>query len=74
MTIEDKTHVWITSGLLAQFNSTWKMLEVAITNVPDEYWYGIDKEWNYARTVYHIIETQEFYIQNTPEGMVWGRL
>lgn len=46
----------------------------AIDNCPDECWYGTDKDWNFSRTVYHIIETQEFYIRNTPEGMVWGKL
>ncbi|NHJ49881.1 MAG: DinB family protein [Asgard group archaeon] len=71
---EDKYGVWITSGLLAQFSSTWKMLREAIENCPDEYWYGTDKDWNYSRTAYHIIETQEFYLRNTPEGMEWGKL
>lgn len=74
MVDDNKVHIWIASGLLTQFNSTWKMLKKAIENVPDEYWYGTDKDWNYSRTVYHIIETQEFYIRNTPEGMVWGKL
>jgi uncharacterized damage-inducible protein DinB len=71
---DDKCGVWIANGLLAQFSSTWKMLHEAIENCPDEYWYGIDKDWNYSRTVYHIIETQEFYFRDTPEGMEWGKL
>ncbi|NHJ84126.1 MAG: DinB family protein [Asgard group archaeon] len=70
----DGEAIWLTSGLLTQFTSTWKMLMEAIDNCPDECWYGTDKDWNFSRTVYHIIETQEFYIRNTPEGMVWGKL
>ena len=74
MTLPEKKTIWITNGLLTQFSSTWKMLKQAIENCPDEYWYGTDKDWNYSRTVYHIIETQEFYIRSTPDGMVWGKL
>ena len=73
MVDDNKAHIWITNGLLTQFNSTWKMLKKAMENIPDEYWYGTDKDWNYSRTVYHIIETQEFYIRTTPEGMIWGK-
>ena len=74
MTSEEKEGVWVSSGLLTQFSSSWKMLKDAINNCPDEYWYGTDKDWNYSRTVYHIIETQDFYLRDTPEGMVWGKL
>lgn len=71
---DEESGIWITNGLLSQFSSTWKMLREAIDNCPDEYWYGTDKDWNYSRTVYHIIETQEFYLRDTPEGMEWGKL
>ncbi|HUT81013.1 MAG TPA: DinB family protein [Candidatus Bathyarchaeia archaeon] len=74
MTTNDKQGIWISSGLLSQFASTWKMLRKAIENVPDEYWYTTNKEWTYSYTAYHIIETQEFYLRNDPEGMVWGKL
>ena len=74
MESKEKKIVWITSGLLSQFSSTWKMLRNAIENVPDEYWYGTTHDWSYSRTLYHIIETQKFYIRDTPEGMEWGKL
>lgn len=74
MTAEEREGIWISSGLLSQFSRTWKMLRKAIENCPDEYWYGSDKDWNFSRTVYHIIETQEFYFRDSPEGMVWGKL
>ncbi len=70
----DKKHVWISSGLLGQFSSSWKMLRSAIDNAPDEYWYGKEHDWNYSRTIYHTIETQLFYIRSSPEGMEWGKI
>ncbi|MBN1330562.1 MAG: DinB family protein [Candidatus Heimdallarchaeota archaeon] len=69
-----KQETCISNGLLSQFASTWKMLKQAINIIPDEYWYMTNKEWTYSYTVYHIIETQEFYLRNDPEGMQWGRL
>ncbi|MHA1211110.1 MAG: DinB family protein [Candidatus Heimdallarchaeota archaeon] len=74
MSPKEKHAIWISSGLLSQFASTWKMLEKAIEKVPDEYWYGTDKGWSYSKTVHHIIETQEFYLRDDPEGMIWGKL
>lgn len=74
MPSEEKEGFLITRGLLSQFASTWRMLQQAIENCPDKYWYRTDKDWNFSRTIYHIIETQEFYIRSTPEGMVWGKL
>ena len=74
MVNKEKKGIWITNGLLSQFSSSWAMLKQAIENCPDEYWYGTDKDWNFSRTVYHIIETQEFYMRNSPDGMVWGKL
>jgi uncharacterized damage-inducible protein DinB len=71
---KEKDTVWITSGLLSQFVNTWNMLREAIANVPDEFWYGTEHDWNYALTVYHIIETQEFYLGDNPKEMVWGKL
>jgi len=74
MESDEKKIVWITSGILSQFSSTWKMLRNAIENAPDEYWYGKNHDWNYSRTLYHIVETQRFYIRDSPEGMKWGKL
>jgi len=74
MEAENKKIIWITSGILSQFASTWKMLRSAIEIVPDEYWYGRNHDWNFSRTLYHILETQKFYIRDTPDGMEWGTL
>ena len=31
------------------------------------------KDWSFSQTVYHIVETADFYIGDTPEGMEWGK-
>ncbi len=72
--LPQKQAIWLNSGLLAQFTSTWKMLRKAIENVPDKHWFRTENDWSYSKTVYHILETQEFYIRNSPEGMVWNKL
>ncbi|MBK5115044.1 MAG: hypothetical protein JJE41_15570, partial [Candidatus Heimdallarchaeota archaeon] len=58
MESEEKKIIWITSGILSQFSSTWKMLRSAIEIAPDEYWYGKTHDWSFSLTLYHIIETQ----------------
>ena len=74
MESEEKKIIWITSGILSQFSSTWKMLRSAIEIAPDEYWYGKTHDWSFSLTLYHIIETQRFYIRDSPDGMEWGKL
>lgn len=71
--------------LVKQFESSWNILRQSITNVPDEKWATgiekIDKPWNqtkgenvwhFSERVYHIIETVEFYMADSPESMKWG--
>ncbi len=74
MASDEKDGFYVRNGILKQFASTWKMLRKAIENVPEEYWYRTDKDWTFSYNVYHIIETQEFYMRNDPEGMEWGKL
>jgi uncharacterized damage-inducible protein DinB len=49
------------------------MLRQAITNISEREWSKRKKEWSFSHTIYHIIETADFYIGNTPEGMEWGK-
>ncbi|MHA2213265.1 MAG: hypothetical protein ACW992_08905, partial [Candidatus Thorarchaeota archaeon] len=51
----------------------WKMLRQAIENIPDSQWHYGANEWFYSLTVYHIVETAEFYVNSSPEAMVWGK-
>ncbi|MFQ6126147.1 MAG: DinB family protein [Candidatus Heimdallarchaeota archaeon] len=59
--------------LLNQFNSSWKMLRQAIEIIGDENWSKTANNWSFVWTVYHIIETADYYRRNTPKGMEWGK-
>ena len=63
----------INDGLVRQFTSSWKMLRQAIEKVPDDHWFKGTKNWVFARGVFHIIQTADFYLQNTPEGFDWKK-
>ena len=59
-------------ALVDQFKSKWTMLIDALSKCPKERFHDGIGEWSYSYTIYHIIETAEFYIRNTPDGMKWG--
>jgi uncharacterized damage-inducible protein DinB len=59
-------------ALLGQFKRKWKMLIEALSKCPSERFHMGIGEWSYSYTIYHIIETADFYIRDTPEGMLWG--
>ena len=66
------------SILSSQFNHSWALLLQTIDSISDEKWIQVhfhDDEnfWAFSLTVYHILETTEFYMQDSPEEMVWGR-
>jgi uncharacterized damage-inducible protein DinB len=48
------------------------MLRVAVENVPDDKWHERGKDWYFSLTVYHIVETMEFYLGENPDTMTWG--
>ncbi len=58
--------------LLKQFESKWKMLRDAVDKCPEEKWHEGEGDWIYSWSVYHIIETADFYSRNNPESMTWG--
>jgi hypothetical protein len=59
--------------LLSQYQSTWKMIRAAIENVPNIHWTYTVGKWYYATTIYHIIETMDFYLRDDPDSMNWGK-
>lgn len=59
--------------VIEQFSQCWMMLQQAIENVPDNLLYRNQSDWIFAKVVYHIIETADFYIRETPKGMEWGK-
>jgi uncharacterized damage-inducible protein DinB len=62
----------IVEGLHRQFMSSCNMLRKAIENVPDEKWHHGGEGWFFSLTAYHIVETLDFYLRKSPDGMKWG--
>ncbi|UCG01261.1 MAG: DinB family protein [Candidatus Heimdallarchaeota archaeon] len=56
-----------------EFQNSWNMLRQAVENISDEFWLTTINEWSFSWTIYHIIETAEFYSHSTPLGMEWGK-
>ncbi len=72
--MEDKTQTTRIGAIISkEFQNSWNILRQAIKNIKDEYWFTVAKDWSFSWTVYHIIETAEFYSRNQPEGMEWGK-
>ena len=59
-------------GLLRQYQSSWKMLRNAVDNIPDDRWHDGSEGWYFSLTAYHIVETMEFYMNDSPDEMNWG--
>ncbi|MFW9919279.1 MAG: DinB family protein [Candidatus Thorarchaeota archaeon] len=58
--------------LKRQFDASLKMLRQAVDSIPDEYWHWSTKGWYYSLSLYHILETMEFYLASNPNDMKWG--
>ena len=59
-------------SIARQFASAWEMVRQAIDNITDEDWRATHSKWCYATTVYHIVETFDFYSQGSSDGFDWG--
>ena len=59
----------IIETLKKEATACFNMVELAINNMEDENWGKMENEWSYASTLYHIIETFEFYIHDSDKGM-----
>ncbi|MFX1606390.1 MAG: hypothetical protein ACFFDD_10825 [Promethearchaeota archaeon] len=75
----------IAEHLVNQFDRSWAMLVQAIEKVPNEKWpeciESIDIPWSetegmnvwyFSNTVFHTIETVDFYTRDTPNDFKWG--
>ena len=63
--------------LTRQFDHSWVLLRQAIFNISDNYWKKIISQdeknfWTFSLTVYHIIETTDYYMRFSPDDMEWG--
>ncbi|MFX0125147.1 MAG: DinB family protein [Candidatus Hodarchaeota archaeon] len=59
--------------LSKEFQKSWNILRQAIENISEDYWITIVNGWSFSWTIYHLIETAEFYSRSTPLGMEWGK-
>ncbi|MHA2252071.1 MAG: DinB family protein [Candidatus Kariarchaeaceae archaeon] len=59
--------------LLNQNDRGWKTLDQAIEVVPDDIFSTVINDWSFSFTVFHTIETAEFYARESPEGMKFGK-
>ncbi len=62
----------IPNWLLKQFQSSMKMLRTALENIPDDRWHDGTGDWYFSYNAYHVVETMNFYIQDSPDKMKWG--
>jgi uncharacterized damage-inducible protein DinB len=69
---KDETKSSFGDALSKQFKSKWIMLIDALSKCPEESFHDGIGDWSFSYTIYHIIETAEFYIRNSPDGMKWG--
>ncbi|MBY9000009.1 MAG: hypothetical protein KGD64_03770 [Candidatus Heimdallarchaeota archaeon] len=60
-------------SFIRQFKDKWKHLDQAINNVPEDRFHEGPKDWRYYWIIYHIIETADFYSNNSPDLMKWGQ-
>ncbi len=59
--------------LKRQFDATLEMVRHGIDDMPDEKWAWEKGDWCYSLTLYHILETMEFYLGSDPKEMKWGK-
>lgn len=59
----------IVDTLVQETKVVFDMINLGITNMDDQIWTEIENDWSYLNTLYHIIETLEFYIYDNPEEL-----
>ena len=69
---ENETKSSFRNALQIQFKRKWTMLIDALSKCPEDRFHDGIGEWTYSSTVYHILETADFYIKDNPDEMKWG--
>lgn len=57
---------------LNQLTASWDMIATAIEIIPDEVFIETENDWSPNDCLFHIIETNRFYLSNSPSDMNWG--
>ena len=58
------------SVLVQEFTVSCDMVKLAIENIDASIWSTKQNEWSYVQTLYHIIDTIEFYSYDGPKDLV----
>ena len=59
--------------VIESFSLIWGMVEESIQSIPEEEWNTGDLQYlTPSRLILHILETEDFYTGDTPEGFPWG--
>ena len=59
--------------VIESFSLIWGMVEESIQSIPEEEWNKGDIQYlTPSRLILHILETEDFYTGDTPEGFPWG--
>jgi hypothetical protein len=64
---------FLITNLANQFNSSWNLIHQAVERCTDENWSQVLESWSFSWTLYHVVETLDFYLRETPKGMQWGK-
>ena len=59
----------IHTALYVEFNAVCDMIKLAIENMDESEWQTKTNDWSYVTTLYHIIDTIEFYSYDGPDEM-----
>lgn len=59
--------------MLDQYSSSWKMIKSALNDADNSIWSFRCGDWFFSITLYHIIETMDFYSRENPGTMKWGK-
>lgn len=56
--------------LIQELNASCDMVKLAIENMDSKIWSNKTNEWSYVQTLYHIIDTLEFYSNDEPKKLI----
>ena len=59
--------------LRSRFKGLWEHFHQLTDKIPEDRLHEGEESWQISWVLYHMIETAEFYYQNSPDMMKWGR-
>ena len=68
-----ETNRKLSSILNNQFKGFWEHFHQILDKIPNDRLHDGEENWTTCWILYHLIETAEFYYQDSPEKMKWGK-